>query len=142
MNVEAILSRKGADVVTVASDCPVTEVARILCEHRIGAVVVRDDEVICGVMSERDVVRALCHHGAETLALKASDLMTREVLSCRLRDAVDHLMALMTDRHIRHLPVIEDGRLLGIISIGDVVKNKIRETEYEAEAMRSYIASG
>ena len=108
-----------------------------------GAVLVLDaDKALIGVLSERDIVNAIAEQGDACLRLSASDLMTREVVSCRSNDSVTQAMSLMTDLRIRHLPVIDDGTLTGVISIGDVVKDRITSLEQEAEAMRGYIMTG
>lgn len=143
MYVHAILKHKGQDVVSAGPTDDVVETARLLNRHRIGAVVVRDaDGHVAGILSERDIVRGIAESGAACLGLKVADLMTREVVSCRPDDSIDDIMALMTERRIRHLPVMEDGRLAGVISIGDVVKRRIAEIESEASSLREYIATG
>lgn len=143
MYVHAILKHKGQDVVSAGPTDDVVETARLLNRHRIGAVVVRDaDGHVAGILSERDIVRGIAESGAACLGLKVADLMTREVVSCRPDDSIDDIMALMTERRIRHLPVMEDGRLVGVISIGDVVKRRIAEIESEASSLREYIATG
>lgn len=143
MYVHAILKHKGQDVVSAGPTDDVIETARLLNRHRIGAVVVRDtDGHVAGILSERDIVRGIAESGAACLGLKVADLMTREVVSCRPDDSIDDIMALMTERRIRHLPVMEDGRLVGVISIGDVVKRRIAEIESEASSLREYIATG
>ena len=142
MIVETILSQKGGDVACIAADASVADAVCMLCEKRIGALVVtRGDEAVAGVFSERDLVRGINDFGGGVLQKRVADLMTADVQTVTRRDKVDHLMSLMTDRRIRHLPVVENGKLLGLVSIGDVVKNKIAETEQEAEALRNYIAS-
>ncbi len=143
MNVQTILKSKGTDVITVSRDITVTEFSAFLCDNRIGAVVVcADDGGIVGIMSERDVVRGLFRRGAEVLELPVSELMTKDVHTCKPGDTVIDVMAIMTDRRIRHVPVVERGKLKGIVSIGDLVKHRIQEAEQDAEAMRLYIATG
>ena len=118
-------------------------VADILNENRIGAILIRDDDgFVSGVLSERDIVRGLAVMGAGCLETPVSELMTREVVFCGPEDDINTIMAIMTDRRIRHLPVMRDNQLLGIISIGDVVKFRIEEIETEAATMRQYIATG
>lgn len=143
MTVAQILNEKGGDVVSVGVGATVMDALIVLKEHRIGAVLVMDDDgSVAGVLSERDVVRALPDEGGSLLLQPVSSLMTRGVISCETSHSMTDVMALMTQRRIRHLPVIEGGRLLGMISIGDVVKHRIAETEHEAEALKSYIALG
>ncbi|MEM8987016.1 MAG: CBS domain-containing protein [Pseudomonadota bacterium] len=141
MRVADILNEKGTAVSTVKAEDPMTSAVCALGEKNIGALVVVNDEgAVNGILSERDIVRHLAEKGADALAGKVSDCMTAEVFTCDKDDTVDSLMSMMTERRIRHLPVIEAGGLAGIVSIGDVVKRRIRETEQEAEALKSYIA--
>lgn len=140
MIVDHILRSKGTDVVCIPSETKVGAVVDLLCERRIGALIVSDaDEKVLGVISERDIIRGMQEQGAKVFDMVASELMSREVHSVMRQDSVDHVMALMTDRRIRHLPVVEGGVLMGVISIGDVVKHKIAKTEQEAQALREYI---
>jgi CBS domain-containing protein len=143
MNVASILKHKGRDCATVAQDQPVKEAVRLLAEKKIGALVVVDGAGdIAGIVSERDIVANLADGSAELLAAPVSRVMTRDVFTCAPTDTTDQLMAQMTDSRIRHLPVKENGKLAGIISIGDVVKWRIAEVESRAEALREYIATG
>lgn len=143
MNVSSILREKGSDVVTLPSDANLGEIARVLNERKIGAVVVVGaGGAVCGIASERDVVNAIVARGAAALDQPVADCMTANVVTCESSTSIDDLMNLMTDRRIRHIPVVEDGALKGIVSIGDVVKRKIAETEAEAEALKEYIATG
>ncbi|MBW7838000.1 MAG: CBS domain-containing protein [Sphingomonadales bacterium] len=143
MLVKSILKGKGSDVVDIAPELTVLEATAVLRDKRIGAVLVRDKaKTIVGVLSERDIVRALANTGPEILKKKVCDLMTRQVVTCLPGDTVDHVMGLMTDKRIRHVPVVEGGKLLGIVSIGDVVKHKIAEAEMEAQALKKYITTG
>jgi len=143
MNVEGILKTKGAGVVTIERGQQVNHVAKVLTEKRIGAVVVVDEaDRVCGVLSERDIVRALANEGPSALHQSVSVFMTPDVITCGPRDSMDQLMSLMTGRRIRHLPVLDNGKLIGIVSIGDVVKWRIAETESEAASLREYIATG
>ena len=142
MKVRDILSHKGRDVVTIRPDSSLTTVIHRLALERIGAMVVSDDgSRVLGIISERDIVRVLAERGAEALEpnLKVEEVMTRHVTTCGLDDGVKDAMALMTQRRFRHLPVVEDGRMIGIISIGDVVKNRLEEVELEATVLREYI---
>jgi CBS domain-containing protein len=141
MTVAAILGGKGRNVVTTTPKASVSEVVTALARHRIGAVVVVDSaEKIVGIVSERDVVRALSA-GGDVLAGPVAAIMTRTVVTCSEADTVDQVMARMTRGRFRHLPVVDGGRLAGIVSIGDVVKARIEQIEREAEHLRAYIAS-
>ena len=141
MNVEAILRSKGRTVATVRPEATIRDAVALLRREKIGALVVsRDGAVVDGILSERDIVHALVEHGAALLGLTVSALMTRRVFTCTPRDGMADLMGLMTEHRIRHLPVIEDGRLSGIVSIGDVVKSRLDEVEWEASSLRSFIA--
>src|SRR5882672_6399018 len=132
MNVETILRSKGRRVATIRSDATVSEAVNTLGSYGIGALVVSDDgETVDGIISERDIVAALAEDGAA--------LLTRRVGTCEPNETVAELMAEMTNRRIRHFPVVEDGRLCGIVSIGDVVKSRLDEIEYEARSLRSFI---
>ena len=142
MAVAQILKQKGRSVITVEPTQSLKDVTATLAKNRIGAVVVVDKAgAIGGIVSERDVVRALAAEGAAALSRTVQDIMTQKVFTCTPRDSEAYLMGLMTDNRIRHLPVIEDGKLAGMISIGDVVKFRIESIEQEAEQMKSYIAS-
>ena len=143
MQVSGLLAGKGSDVVTVAPDTPVEGVAARLAEHKIGAVVVSGDgSAIEGIVSERDIVRALADQGASALQQPASAIMTSEVFTCEPGTTVEQLMGLMTEQRIRHIPVVADGALGGIISIGDVVKNRLSDLETETKVLHDYIAHG
>jgi len=143
MNVETILKTKGSNVVTVAPSDTVKHALSVLEAHEIGAVVVSADRArVEGILSERDIVRELARQGAEVLDSKVAEIMTREVYICEPGDTIAELMSQMTDRRIRHLPVVVGGQLTGIISIGDVVKNRLGEVESEKDALREYIVRG
>jgi CBS domain-containing protein len=143
MHVAAILREKGRAVETARPEETVIEVARKLAAKRIGAVVITDrNGGVAGIVSERDIIRALAAEGPASLDWSVSELMTRNVRSCCESDTIDSLMSTMTAHRFRHLPVIEEGVLSGIVSIGDVVKHHIAEVEMEATAMRDYIATG
>ncbi len=139
MTARAILQVKGTDVVTANPEASLAEVIRVLGRRGIGAVVVqaRDGSVL-GVVSERDVVLAITEHGAAALDLPAYEVMQAPV-TCVSSDPLEQLLALMTNRRTRHLPVVEEGRLRGIISIGDVVKHRMQEVETETSVLREYI---
>jgi len=143
MSVEAILKSKGSDVVTVAPGETVAHALSILEAHDIGALVVGSGSgAVEGIISERDIVRGLVQEGPALFGRKVGEVMTREVYTCEPDDSVADLMSQMTDRRIRHLPVVIDGRLRGIVSIGDVVKYRLGEMERETEALREYIVRG
>jgi CBS domain-containing protein len=140
MTVKAILSRKGSDVVTADPNATLGEVVRILAARRIGAVVVTGaDRRIVGILSERDIVRVLGEKGSAALDSPIGEAMTRKVTTCSMGDTVAELMERMTEGKFRHVPVVEDGRLAGIVSIGDVVKWRVHEIEDESDALRDYI---
>ncbi len=141
MAVSHILGVKGRNVFTVRPTDTVDAVAKLLVEKRIGAVVVTDDKGhIAGIVSERDVVKHIALDGAAVLKKLASEIMSRNVRTCQDGDSEQELMALMTTRRVRHLPVVKAGKLDGMISIGDVVKFRIETIEREAEDMKAYIA--
>ncbi len=143
MTVLTILNQKGREVVTIAPDCTVQNAAETLTKNKIGSVVVSAGEgSIDGILSERDIVGAIARDGQEVLASPVSKIMTTPVRTCTMEDTVEVLMTIMTGRRFRHLPVEVDGRLCGIVSIGDVVKQRIAEAEMIAKAMQEYIATG
>jgi CBS domain-containing protein len=140
--VAEILQQKGYSVVTVTTRQKIESVAAVLTENRIGATPVLDENgEMVGIISERDIIRGLSHQGAAVLPLPAEQLMTREVTTCSPADAVVELMETMTNRRIRHLPVVENKRLHGIVSIGDVVKQRLAEAQFELEELRKYVRS-
>lgn len=140
MTVKTILTHKGRNIVTVRLQTMVGEVVTCLAENRIGAVVVVDDaRKIAGIISERDVVRVLAEHGAAALDMPVGDVMTRAVVTCTPDETIAAIMERMTLGRFRHVPVLTDGDLTGIVSIGDVVKHRVAEMEREQDALRSYI---
>jgi CBS domain-containing protein len=140
MSVRAILDMKGRDVATISADATLAEAAAQLAEKRIGALVVTGIErSVSGILSERDIVRALAQHKEAALARPVAEFMTRRVVTCTADDTVGELMHRMTAGRFRHVPVVEHGRLAGIVSIGDVVKSRVAEIERESEALRDYI---
>ena len=142
MLVAQILKTKGDQVFTCGPDHSLAEAAGLLHTHKVGAVVVMRDERVAGILSERDMVRAVARDGASALEREVAHYMTADVIFARPQESVDALMERMTDRRIRHLPVCENERLLGIVSIGDLVKTKIAETTHEAETLKAYISAG
>src|SRR5450631_3517745 len=139
MTVRAILDSKGHHIESIESEARLSAAIRILSERRIGAVLVMQKGTIEGILSERDIVRVLGERGASVLDEPVSATMTRKVVSCRPSDTVSGIMEMMTLGKFRHLPVVEDGKVVGLISIGDIVKWRVREYETEQEALRDYI---
>jgi CBS domain-containing protein len=140
MTVKEILSHKGVDVVTADPHVSIADAVKLLAARRIGAVVVTGaDRRIVGILSERDIVRALADKGSDALAAPVAEVMTRKVDTCSLNQTVSELMEQMTSGKFRHVPVVEQGRLAGIISIGDVVKSRVQEMEQESAALKDYI---
>ena len=139
MTVRSILDSKGHQVLSVEPDAKLAAAVKILGERKIGAVLVMNEGRIEGILSERDIVRALSERGAGVLDESVSAVMTRKVVSCRQSDNVAGIMEMMTSGKFRHLPVVEEGRVVGLISIGDIVKRRVQEYETEQEALRDYI---
>ena len=143
MNISDILrhkaTTKGATVVTIAPSGAVKELLAALAEHSIGALVVVDGDQVVGIVSERDVVRRLDDRGASILDSTVADIMTTSVVSCSSQDSVDSVAATMTERRIRHMPVIDDGKLDGIVTIGDVVLSRTRQLEQDRSQLEQYI---
>ncbi len=143
MFVSDILSQKGGNVFSVTPGTSVAQVAQQLSVRRIGSVLVLDgDGGVAGIVSERDLVRALASHGATALELEVRQVMTRDVVTCDPDESIDQVMEMMTRGRFRHLPVVRHGELLGLVSIGDVVKARIEEATHEAEALKAYIVAG
>ena len=139
MTVRAILDSKGHQIQSVEPDTKLVAAIRILSERKIGAVLVMSNDRVEGILSERDIVRVLGERGAAVLDEPVSAVMTRKVVSCRQADTVSAIMEMMTLGKFRHLPVVEEGKVVGLISIGDIVKWRVREFEAEQEALREYI---
>ncbi|MBM6401483.1 CBS domain-containing protein [Phycicoccus sonneratiae] len=140
MRIADVVKRKGGDVVTVRPDATVVELLALLSEHRIGAVVVSDDgEGVHGIVSERDVVRHLHTDGAGLLEAPVRQIMTAEVHTCTPEDSLEDMASRMTERRIRHVPVLQDDRLAAIVSIGDIVKFRIDTLQAERDQLRDYI---
>ena len=143
MYVETILKTKGRRVATVPPGETVAGAASRMKQDKIGALVVSDDGLaVLGIISERDIARAVAEHGAGLGAMRVEELMTRSVVTCTPADSIAEIMSVMTERRFRHLPVVEDGVMCGLVSIGDVVKHRLEEVEREAVALRGYIAGG
>ena len=140
--VSSVLKHKGHDVVTVAPQQTVVSVVKVLAQNRIGAApVINEEGQLIGIISERDIIRGMSEHADAVLTLPAEQLMTRDVKTCSSEDQLVDLMEVMTLQRIRHLPVIQNGALHGIVSIGDVVKQRLEEVQSEAEDLRRYIRS-
>ncbi|MFD0206508.1 MULTISPECIES: CBS domain-containing protein [Saccharothrix] len=142
MRIADVLRNKGPAVATVESRASVADLVAALAEHNVGAMVVLGPEGIAGIVSERDVVRKLHDRGGELLAAPVSEIMTSEVFTCTPRDSVDSLTVLMTERRIRHVPVVDGGELVGIVSIGDVVKSRINQLQEDHDQLTAYIVQG
>jgi CBS domain-containing protein len=142
MRIADVLRGKGGAVVTIKPDATVAELVAGLADHNIGAMVVAGPDGVKGIVSERDVVRQLHTHGASVLSRPVENIMTSVVSTCSKEDTVDSLTLLMTENRVRHVPVLEDGKLIGIVSIGDVVKTRMQELETEHEQLQSYITQG
>lgn len=141
MRIAEVIRRKGADVITVAPDAGVAELVALLGEKKIGALVVSDDggDTVVGIVSERDVVVRLAAEGPAVLERTVADIMTAEVQTCVPEDELEALARRMTDLRVRHLPVVVDGKLVAIVSIGDVVKNRLDELQDERDQLASYV---
>jgi CBS domain-containing protein len=142
MRIADVLRGKGDAVVTIAPDATVAELLAGLADHNIGAMVVAAPDGVKGIVSERDVVRQLHAHGASLLSQPVEKIMTSMLSTCSKEDTVDSLTALMTENRVRHVPVLEGGKLIGIVSIGDVVKTRMQELESEHQQLQSYITQG
>lgn len=141
MTVATVIRQKGRSVISVSPEASVAEIATIISSRRIGAVVVLNDHGgLAGIVSERDVVKALAKEGAKVLAMTAGDLMTRNVITATMHTTVDQAMELMDAGYFRHLPVVEGGELIGIISVRDLVKYRIEMHQHDVEALKAYVA--
>lgn len=137
-----ILKAKGSDITTVRPDAKISTLVRLLSLENIGSAVVSQDGAhVLGIISERDVVRALVTYGSELLGMRVDDLMTRAVISCTRDDSIKDVMSKMTHQRVRHVPVIEKGELRGIVSIGDVVKSRLEDLEMETNVLRDFITA-
>ena len=138
MKIKEILTGKGSDVIVIGSEAKVGELVELLNKNNLGAVVVSEDgTTVSGIVSERDVIRALGESGV--MELPVAKIMTADVHTCAAGDSVSELMALMTERRIRHVPVVADGKLTGIVSIGDVVKTHVGQLEFERDQLNVYV---
>ena len=143
MRVKDILRQKGSEVATIASSATLAEAAQVLSVRRIGALVVSDDGThLVGILSERDIVRRVSDDGASALESTVAMAMTADVHTCVKDDSLDELARTMTEHRFRHLPVVENGQLAGLVSIGDVVKRRVEQLEQEAQALTEYIQTG
>ncbi len=141
MTVQSILDSKGHHIIHVTPEVTLATAVKLLSERRIGAVLVMTGSVLDGILSERDIVRVIGERGAEALSEPVGNVMTRKVVSCKPADTVGAIMEKMTVGKFRHLPVMHEDRIVGLISIGDVVKTRVAEFEHEQEALRDYIAT-
>jgi CBS domain-containing protein len=140
MTVKAVLSGKGNNVTTIEPTATLAAAIKVLAERRIGALVVTGAEArVIGIISERDIVRVMAKHGAAGLEHPVAETMTRNVVTCSERDTIPDLMERMTQGKFRHIPVVEQDRLVGIVSIGDIVKRRVEELEHDGEALQDYI---
>ncbi len=139
MLISDILKFKGSDVVTMEPDASVVDLLRQLAARNIGAVVIRRGAVVVGIVSERDIVRRLDDQGSTVLEASVADIMTTSVIACAPTDAVDEVAAAMTEKRVRHLPVLDAGRLVGIVTIGDVVLSRTRQLEQDRRQLEQYI---
>ena len=140
MRIERVISNKGAEVLTIAPNASVGDAAILLSEKRIGAVVVCEPgKPPEGILSERDIVRELGRSGAGCLQQTVADLMTRDIRTCSLSDALDDVLSIMTEGRFRHMPVIQDGQMVGIVSIGDIVKSRLNELSMERDALEGMV---
>lgn len=140
MNVKAILAAKGGDIVSIEPTADLAAAAKLLSTHRIGAVVIRGaGGRLAGILSERDIVRAVAEQGVDALSVSVGQAMTRKVTTCGENDSIADLMEQMTAGKFRHIPVLRDGELIGVVSIGDVVKQRVEAVERDADALRDYI---
>jgi CBS domain-containing protein len=144
VHVETILHRKGHEVAMIHPHTTVTNALHALADHRVGALVVSEDgETISGILSERDIVRGMARAGADLLPQPVQAIMTTDVKTCTTDDTVEHLMAIMTGGRFRHMPVIdEDRKVIGIVSIGDIVKERLGELEDETQTLKDYVRQG
>ena len=143
MIVSQLLKSKGFQVYTVSEETNIIEISRILSEKRIGvAVIINKSKKVIGIISERDIIRGLSKYGEKVLDMPSKALMTKNVITSGLDSHIDELMREMTNSRIRHMPIVEDEKLVGLISIGDVVKNRVEELQAEGDMLREYIASG
>lgn len=140
MNVKTILAAKGGDIISIEPTADLAAAARLLSTHRIGVVVIRGaGGRLAGILSERDIVRAVAEQGVDALAISVGQAMTRKVTTCGENDSIADIMERMTAGKFRHMPVLRDGELIGLVSIGDVVKQRVEECERDADALRDYI---
>ena len=142
MSVQNILDRKGGDIASIRATATVKSAADLMRQKRIAALVVMSCEEITGIVTERDIVHALSRHGEDALAMPVKDVLTRVIITVTPEDSLRHALRLMTDYRVRHLPVIANGKLVGIVSIGDVVKHRLEDLETQSNVLRDvYIAA-
>lgn len=139
MKVKDLLSKKSLEIRSTTSTSMLIDAIKNLNEHNVGALLVINDQKLAGIITERDVLHAIDQHGSKIDKLKVKDIMTKNLLTCGENETIDNVMGIMTDNHIRHLPILENEKLVGIISIGDVVKAELHKTKAEAEHLKDYI---
>lgn len=142
MSVGQILTGKTGEIITVQSDQTIEDAVRYMVSHKIGAALVTDDGDLKGIFTERDLMRQVAANGAAGMAMTVGDVMTTKLVTCKSSDSIEVIMEMMTKGRFRHVPVIDDGKLAGIVSIGDLVKARMSDVEHEAEALRDYITTG
>jgi CBS domain-containing protein len=141
MNTAGILESKGSGVVTATAEKPLLHIAGLLAQFRIGCIVIVEGDEVCGIISEHDLIRAISQDGPKALSKPVSNFMTTAVVTAKKADTADWLLSKMTTEQFRHIPVVEMGRLIGIVSIGDLVKLHVADAEFESAAMRKHISS-
>jgi CBS domain-containing protein len=141
MNTAGILESKGNGVVTTTGEKSLLHIAKLLAQYRIGCIVIVEGDKVCGIVSEHDLIRAIGQHGRKALTQPVSDFMTTAVVTAKRADSCDWLLSEMTKRQFRHIPVLERGRLIGIVSLGDLVKLNVATAQSESASMQNYISS-
>jgi len=142
MSVGQILKGKTGEIITVSSDQTIEDAVTFMVGHKIGAALVKDGADLTGIFTERDLMRLVAANGAVGMAMTVGDVMTTRLMTCEPSDSVESIMEMMTEGRFRHVPVLDDGKLVGIVSIGDLVKARMSDVEHEAEALRGYITAG
>lgn len=142
MSVGQILKGKTGEIITVSSGQTIEDAVTFMVGHKIGAALVKDGADLTGIFTERDLMRLVAANGAVGMAMTVGDVMTTRLVTCEPSDSVESIMEMMTEGRFRHVPVLDDGKLVGIVSIGDLVKARMSDVEHEAEALRGYITAG
>ena len=142
MTIQSLLTEKGSEVVTISADKTLKQAADALAARNFGSLIVSETgRSVDGILSERDIVRAFASKGAAAMETKVGDVMTREVVTCQRSDRIDRIMGVMSTRKFRHIPVIEDGELVGVISMTDIMRRRLQDVEHEATALREFIST-